>query len=437
MKKNNPENQQQFKLFIKELITFAFLFFTLGLIVYYLFQNSVYGNIDAAMREQKNRIINNSHQLPLHIQKDKDGSVAGVLPPERNASFQTNLIVFDENGRILNQSMLGERNFTLLRNTTLDLSKLNKIVDLPLASDELSAHFRSLLIKVPKNNQNVLYAGHYVLILQNIDADLLAINSFIETLIITLIIFWILAIAISYFLSKSSMKPIIKSWLRQRDFSSNAAHELRTPLTVIQNQMEYLLTKPKDTVMDQIKPISTSLDEIQHLKILTNRLLMLARSDSNIIQVNLQNTQLNSWFNNILTPYTEIASSQNKQLLVNVNASGNGMLDQDLIRQLMVILLDNAIKYTSAHGEIEVSINRVKDSLDIKVSDNGIGISNSDKVHIFDRFYRTDKSRNSKTGGNGLGLSIAQWIVTEHKGKISVKDNYPTGTIFQVTISLK
>lgn len=112
------------------------------------------------------------------------------MPPEKNASFQTNLIVFDDNGRILNQSMLGERNFTLLRNTTLDVSKLNKIVDLPLASNELSAHFRSLLIKVPKNNQNVLYAGHYVLILQNIDADLLAINSFIESLIITLVIFF-------------------------------------------------------------------------------------------------------------------------------------------------------------------------------------------------------------------------------------------------------
>ncbi|KRM69685.1 histidine kinase [Apilactobacillus ozensis DSM 23829 = JCM 17196] len=437
MKKGNPENQQQLKLFIKELITFAVLFFTLGLIVYYLFQNSVYGNIDSAMREQKNRIIKNSHQFPLHIQKNKNGANIGVMPPEKNASFQTNLIVFDDNGRILNQSMLGERNFTLLRNTTLDVSKLNKIVDLPLASNELSAHFRSLLIKVPKNNQNVLYAGHYVLILQNIDADLLAINSFIESLIITLVIFWILAIAISYFLSKSSMKPIIKSWLRQRDFSSNAAHELRTPLTVIQNQMEYLLTKPKDTVMEQIQPISTSLDEIQHLKILTNRLLMLARSDSNIIQVNLQNTQLETWFKQVISPYSEIVNSQNKYFDTQINVDGSGMLDQDLIRQLLVILLDNAMKYTPAEGKISVQISRIKDSLDIKVADNGIGISDEDKVHIFDRFYRTDKSRNSKTGGNGLGLSIAKWIVDEHKGKISVVDNKPEGTVFNVTISLK
>ena len=108
--------------------------------------------------------------------------------------------------------------------------------------------------------------------------------------------------------------------------------------------------------------------------------------------------------------------------------------DADLVRQLLVILLDNALKYTPSGGSINVSAKVNKKNLVFEISDTGRGIDDPKKEKIFDRFYRTDKSRNSKTGGNGLGLSIAKWIVDEHHGKISVYDNYPTGTIFNVVL---
>lgn len=430
------EHKQQIKLFIKELIGFAILFALLGMIVYFFFQKSIYSNIDAGLNRQRLRIERNvaSTQAPLQVNPRP-----GAFNPFNNYSngdFQTNIIVFNKKGIISNRGMLGQRTYQLLSKLTVDSSKLNKIDQITLGSKNYVTNFRGVLLKVSKNNLNPEYAGNYVLILQNIDAELLALHSFIEALIVTLIFFWIIAILIAYYLSKSSMKPIINSWHRQKEFSSNAAHELRTPLTVIQNQMEYLLTKPTDRIVDQIQPVSTTLDEVKHLKVLTQRLLTLARSDSNIVQAQRQSIDLAPFFSSTVAPFNEIANSQNKSFISNVDAEGTGRIDPDLIKQLMVILIDNAMKYTPQGGTVAVRINRTHNAVKLMVSDTGNGILDEDKQLIFERFYRTDKSRNSKTGGNGLGLSIAKWIVDQHHGRITVRDNHPTGTIFTVTFNL-
>lgn len=307
-----------------------------------------------------------------------------------------------------------------------------------MSSDNSWHYFRTLLIKVPKTNPNPMYAGRYALILENIDSDLLAIRGFRQSLLLTLLIFWFLAFGVAYFLSRSSMKPILESWNRQKQFSANAAHELRTPLTVIQNQMEYLLTKPKSSVMEQAEPISTTLEEVRHLQTLTNRLLTLARSDADIIQINRQEMSLQTWFEQTIKPYVEIARSQSKSMETSIRAAGKGHFDPDLIRQLIIILLDNAIKYTPKGGTIIFRVAKVRDNrLKIEVRDTGTGIPDADKKHVFERFYRSDKSRNAKTGGNGLGLAIAKWIVDEHKGTVSVADNHPKGTVFTVFMPLK
>ncbi|KRK47570.1 ATPase histidine kinase DNA gyrase B HSP90 domain protein [Secundilactobacillus kimchicus JCM 15530] len=430
--KSTPEKRQQFQLFIKELVMFAILFATLGGVVYFFFHESVYHNIDQGLQGERNRILKNTPQDAFK----RDPGSRGVQPPEAAGPFRANTIVFDGNGKILNAGWLGTRNYNLLKNSTLDKTQLNKIQEVVLSSGTVTSHFRTLLIKVPTTNTNPMYRGNYVLILENVDADLLAISSFRKALLVTLVFFWILAIAVAYFLSRSSMKPIIQSWRRQRDFSANAAHELRTPLTVIQNQLEYMLTKPKDQVMTQIDEISTALGEVKHLKTLTNRLLVLARSDSGTIQINRQSVDLEPWFDGILKPYAEIATSQQKAFNPVVKLSGQGRIDTDFIRQLMVILLDNAIKYTPPTGTVTVRVTRSHDNLHLEVADTGAGIADDDKVRVFDRFYRTDQSRNSKTGGNGLGLAIAKWIVDQHRGRITVRDNHPKGAVFSVTLPI-
>ncbi|MEY2348993.1 sensor histidine kinase [Lentilactobacillus buchneri] len=436
MKKGDPQQKQQLSLFLKELVGFALLFAVLGLVVFFLFHQSIYKNIDQGLVTQKQNVLSN-RKAPQFRTGGNAQNPAPAKPNNGDTPFRTNILVFNKKGQIINAQMLGNRIYNLFINTELDKSQVNKVREVTLMSTDNTLHyFRTLLIKVPKSNSNPIYAGNYVLILENIDTDLMAVNSFKRSLLTTLVFFWIVAIAIAYFLSRSSMKPILDAWKRQRQFSANAAHELRTPLTVIQNQMEYMLTKPKTKVIDQVDPISTSLDEVRHLQTLTNRLLMLARSDSGTIEINKQEVDLKPWFSQILKPYDDIAASQHKSMVTVLKADDKGRLDKDLIRQLLIILLDNAIKYTPAGGTVTVMTALNRDRLTIEVRDTGTGIPDADKKRIFERFYRSDKSRNSKTGGNGLGLAIAKWIVQQHSGTISVKDNYPKGTVFDVLIKL-
>ncbi|GHP14983.1 signal transduction histidine kinase [Lentilactobacillus fungorum] len=438
MKKGDPQQKQQLSLFVKELIGFALLFMVLGLVVNFFFHQSIYKNIDRGLITQKQVVLNNKKQPSFRTDNGGTTPPSTTTPNNGDTPFRTNILVFNKRGQIINAQMLGNRIYNLFINTRLDKSQVNKVREVTLMSTDNTLHyFRSLLIKVPKSNTNPMYAGNYVLILENIDTDLLAINSFRRSLLITLTLFWILAIGIAYYLSRSSMKPILESWKRQRQFSANAAHELRTPLTVIQNQMEYMLTKPKAQVVDQVDAISTSLDEVRHLQTLTNRLLMLARSDAGRIEINVQSVDLKSWFDQVLRPYVDIAASQHKSLDKYLRATGQGWFDADLIRQLLIILLDNAIKYTPEGGTVTVTTSRVRDKLTIEVRDTGQGIADEDKARVFERFYRSDKSRNSKTGGNGLGLAIAKWIVTQHHGTITVKDNHPKGAVFVATISMR
>ena len=113
------------------------------------------------------------------------------------------------------------------------------------------------------------------------------------------------------------------------------------------------------------------------------------------------------------------------------------MTDQLLLKQLMTILFDNAIKYTEEDGKIEFVVYATDRHLYLTVTDNGIGISAADKKKIFDRFYRVDKARTRQKGGFGLGLSLAKQIVDALRGTITVKDNKPRGTIFEVKIAIQ
>ncbi|MEJ6401085.1 sensor histidine kinase [Nicoliella lavandulae] len=438
MKTANPHQKQQLKLFIKELIAFAIIFLSLGLIIYLFFSQSIYRNIDHSLQVQKEQMLKspqpdpNWKKNPPIFKNGRDFSQA----PSLNSPFRTNEIIFNNNGKIQNAAALGNRTYQLFSKVQLNPRTVNKIQDMTLTYNGIVSHFRSLLVKVPKSAPDERTAGKYVLILENVDSDLLAINSFKNALIITLFVFWLLAIAVAFLLSKSSMKPIIKSWERQREFSSNAAHELRTPLTVIQNQMEAMLTKPKATILSEIDAVSTTLNETRHLKILTDRLLTLARSDSDIIQIKKQSIDLKPWFQSIIKPYAEIAASQNKAFTSWIETDQQADIDPDLIRQLVTIIFDNAFKYTQPGDSVGITVLNDERNFTIRISNTGERIPDDDKQHIFERFYRTDTSRTPTTGGHGLGLAIAKWIVDEHHGKILVRDQQPKGTIFEIQIPL-
>ena len=143
---------------------------------------------------------------------------------------------------------------------------------------------------------------------------------------------------------------------------------------------------------------------------------------------------MDEFIKSIISPYSEIAECENKEIKLNLNYNIDIEIDTSRIYQLMIILLDNAIKYTESGDIIEIKTEEKDNKCVIEIIDTGIGVSNEGLKRIFERFYREDKDRNRETGGSGLGLSIASLIVSVHNGTIKASHNEPKGTIFTIKL---
>ena len=261
--------------------------------------------------------------------------------------------------------------------------------------------------------------------------------TFRTIMILCMIVFWILSIGISYYLSSLSMRPIILSWRRQKEFVENASHELRTPLTIIQNSLEHLFTKPNHTIIEESESIAQSLSETRRLTGLTSDLLTIARNDSDQQLLSKQMINTQEYIEQLVKPFQEMATIDGKEFILHNDATLEVPIDEKKIHQVLVILLDNALKYTNPEDKIilDSSVNH-KEWL-IHVKNTGPSISEEDQARIFDRFYREDQSRAKETGGYGLGLAIAKQVIEQHHGQISVSNYLPQGVDFKVQLPLK
>lgn len=241
------------------------------------------------------------------------------------------------------------------------------------------------------------------------------------------------AIGMGFFLAGRALIPIRNSWEKQQQFVSDASHELRTPLAVIQSKTDVLFQSPSATIEEKAIDISTISKECRRLSKLVANLLLLARSDSNQIEMDKKEFALDALLMEVVDPYTEIAAYQEKKMTLEIESKVSFTGDRERIHQMVVILLDNAMKYTDVGGTIQVACMQTSSSIMIQVKDNGIGIKEEDIPKLFDRFYQGDKAR-TKSEGAGLGLSIASWIVEKHYGKIKVESKMNEGTCFEVIL---
>ena len=236
---------------------------------------------------------------------------------------------------------------------------------------------------------------------------------------------------ISLFLSRWALKPVERSWKQQQQFIADASHELKTPLTVILADTGLLLAHPEDTVDKQRKWVEYIRAEAGRMKALVEDMLFLARSDNAAAPVR-QPCSLTDLAWSCLLPFEAVAFEAGVTLNSQVEEGLTIQGDQEQLRRLIMILLDNACKYAGAGGSVEVSLARRQDRLCLTVDNTGEPIPPEHLPHLFERFYRSDPARSQ--GGYGLGLAIAQAIVAGHRGTISVSSSREEGTRFTVLL---
>ena len=223
---------------------------------------------------------------------------------------------------------------------------------------------------------------------------------------------------------------------RQRQFTADASHELRTPLAIMQAEATLALSKER-TEADYKKSLETISQESTYMSSVIGKLLFLARSDAGKEQLSFEDVDLKDLITGLSTNVEALATD--KGIKFTVDAQENLVVSGDKVklRQLFINILENAVRYTPADGNISVSLVRKDDSALATISDTGIGIPPEHLPHIFERFYRVDKARSRSDGGVGLGMAIAKYIADSHSGKIEVASQVGKGTTFSVSIPLK
>ena len=425
---------EDFSYFIRNFGVFTLIFSAMTLIILQVMHSSLYTSVDEKLLSLSG---NPQDVIQLAVNRATDEvknlnsqSVPPSTDKKPTVSSNTEVILLDSN---LNQLVAGNR-FLGLDRVTFNKKDLNHIRQLHVQNsygqDEI---YRVILTEM--NIESVSTNIKYAAVLMN-TSQLEQISQNHEQLIVVVMAsFWILSLIASLYLARVSVKPLLESMQKQQSFVENASHELRTPLAVLQNRLETLFRKPEATIMESSESIASSLEEVRNMRFLTTNLLNLARRDDGI-KPELGEVEPD-FFNTTFTNYEMIASENNRAFHFENRIHRTIITDKLLLKQLMTILFDNAVKYTEEEGDIHFVIATTERNLYLSVADDGIGISAADKKKIFDRFYRVDKARTRQKGGFGLGLSLAKQIVDALKGTISVKDNKPHGTIFEVKIAIQ
>ena len=235
--------------------------------------------------------------------------------------------------------------------------------------------------------------------------------------------------AAAYFLIRAMVRPVQEAFERQKQFVWDAGHELKTPLAVIGANAQVLRGEIGDN-----EYLGYIHSEVRRTDDLIRNLLTLARMDQGTVQAVLKPADLGKTVLTAALPFESTAFETGKHLALDVEENVFCRIDEAMIRQLTVILLSNAFKYSDDGGRIRVSVHEKGKNGELTVANTGQGIVPEDLERIFDRFYRADSSHNRETEGYGLGLSIAKNIADAHKGKIRVKSVPGEETVFTVIL---
>lgn len=233
---------------------------------------------------------------------------------------------------------------------------------------------------------------------------------------------------ISLVLSGFAVKPVKTAWEQQKQFVADASHELKTPLTVILANNNIMMSHENSTVKDEKQWLESTEEEAQHMKKLIDQMLFLAKSDAGETNIEMSDVDFSEIVEGASLNFEPVAFEKNvmidSQIESEITLRGNATQ----LNQLTHILIDNAVKYSAENSTVTISLSKSGDTTEFSVNNHGTVIAPEDLEHIFDRFYRAEKSRTTK--GYGLGLSIAQKIVQGMNGKLTAESNEQDGTTF-------
>lgn len=426
MTNDNRVRKQRNRIVLIHFLSFVLLFIILGFFIFIMINMFFFKDVNKELLAFKAVVNENITET------DVDGSLRVSVNPRTNARIFA--VFYDGEGNVLDYDpilldFLGEKGAEDLEPMGLFRFHREFEWNFEIISEEETYHFRTLSFQV--DNENAPHVKACKLLIM-VNGEMKSRNLVIRVYFLASLLMFIFAFFASLFLSGMSIKPVKAALEKQLSFVSDASHELRTPLAIVRNRLENILTKSNRTVYEVSDDIAVSLKEITRLSKLTNDLLILSRGDSETMQLKIEEFDLLEHARTVAIPFSEMAEIQKKKFTVS-GENAKVLADKAMMSQLLIILLDNALKYTAEGEEVGIRVRQNGGDVQLEVIDTGTGIPDDVKPHVFERFFRADKARSRDTGGYGLGLAIAKVIAQSHRGSISLTDNHPKGTKITVT----
>lgn len=373
----------------------AFLLFILV-----VFNISIYNNEYTEIKNNINRISNKQN----------------ILSPDRE-NLSNNPIFIDMDVYIISFDRFGKiRNISNYANDGLSNNEIINIVNSHNIKPSDIGNLYTSKYLFSFNHQNEL------IIINNTRVRNFLISNIIKSIVLFIIIELIILYA-SYMLTKWLIKPVEESFQKQKQFIYDASHELKTPLAIIMASAETYEDNPKEK-----KWLNNIKEESNRMNNLVLKLLDLSKTEDLKDNVIYSKVNLSKIINNKAMSFESLMFENKLSLVTEIEKNIEFECDQDKIKELLSILIDNAIKHGYEDSEIKVRLYLEKNNINLEVINRGDAIDSEDKIKIFERFYRVDKARNRSDGRYGLGLAIAKNIVEAHNGNITVEcnDGYTT-----------
>ena len=279
--------------------------------------------------------------------------------------------------------------------------------------------------------------GLRIQLLFNVDPQILSVKQLERANSLSLMVLIGITLALASYLAALVLKPVKKAYNEQVYFVQDASHEMRTPLAVIKGQVELMTAHPQDRIEEHFEQFSQMIGEIRSLEKLNRDLLLLSKEDIESKTVG-EAIEVKTFIGEIKEFYTELAELQNKHFIVKVPDSPiNVKWDLEKVKRCLIILLENAFKYTDEEDTILLGMTKGNKSIVVRIEDSGIGISKEDQKRLFDRFFRSSDVRARGIEGSGIGLSLLQSLAHTLGIKVQVQSTYGKGTVFTLEIPLK
>ena len=410
------------------------VFILYNVFLYGIIRHQLYDNVDTAMQNMNQFLIRmtrneNAASRPLRFPPP--------APPDTPDDPRVQLLFLNAQGERVSPPLQGRLSAEEIAEFTAAASAT------PQSRERRGHHYRFVKFVCPDDAlpqvtlENRLVPVRAVIYLANVDPEIRLLHTVMTLSTAGTLLVFLIIVAAGYFLARRALIPINQSWEKQEQFVSNASHEMRTPLAVVKAHAELLLHHPSHTVEQESAHIASILRESTRLGNLVAKLLLLARADSNQEELDLQPLELADLAGDVITRFQPMADLQGVRLTLTAASPLPVTGDRDRLIQLLVILLDNAVKHTPSGGSVNLSFQSHSGQARLVLTDTGCGISPQDLPHIFDRFYRADTARSGPERGSGLGLSIARWIAESHRGSIKAQSVPGKGTTFTVTLPLR